>query len=124
MPNDTMTKESTVADIELEKKVRQLLLNWGFVPLLKGSQYIVNCILRLACVEHLTRSAAYEAYDETALCFFSTPARVEKAIKHAIDIAWSIAGEKSLSNAFRMAPPENIEFLLFCHNISTQEAQT
>ncbi|MEM5767427.1 MAG: sporulation initiation factor Spo0A C-terminal domain-containing protein [Bacillota bacterium] len=119
MPNHTMTNDSNAANIELEKKVRRLLLNWGFVPLLRGSQYIVNCTLRLACAEHLTISSVYDAYDETAFCFYSTSARVEKAIRHAIEISWSLAGERTLRNVFTVQP-NNIEFLLFCHTTSTR----
>ena len=117
-----MTKESDAANIELEKKVRRLLLNWGFVPLLKGSQYIVNCTLRLASAEDLTISSVYDAYDETAICFYSTPAHIEKAIRHAIEIAWSLSGERTLRKVFKTAPPDNTKFLLFCHTALTQSS--
>lgn len=50
-------------------------------------------------------------YYEIAEKHYTTPKRVEKAIRHAIDISWNIGGENTLKHYFTVAP-SNTDFLM------------
>ena len=117
MSDPKIANESNVPCLELEKRLRILLVSWGVVPRLRGYQYIVSCAMQLACTAELSADAIYDAYDQTAVSCYSTSGHVEKAIRHAIEISWSLGGERSLCNIFKAAPPDNIAFIvvLLCY---------
>jgi Sporulation initiation factor Spo0A C terminal. len=97
--------------------ITNILFSIGIPPLITGYPYIIAAILmlknKLVCVETIN-----EAYSEIAFQYNTSPARVERAIRHAIQISWDWEGEKSLKCFYSdvQTTPSNIEFFDFLNS--------
>ena len=106
-----------VESIDEARNIRKLLLNIGFPQHVYGYQYIIYA-LKLNMIDpeilhHITK----ELYPEIAVCYQSTPARVERAIRTSIQITWMYGNKKNLNTIFgnTVRPdkkiPTNTQFL-------------
>ena len=77
-----------VSDTDAYGQIRNLLLSIGFPAHLKGYHYLITGIqLTLSRPELLGRLTG-ELYPAIAERYDTTASKVERAIRHAIDIAW------------------------------------
>ena len=72
-----------------EYRIRQVLLELGAPDHLSGHPYVVHAILLVVqdrtYINHITQLL----YPQLALQFNATPSRVERAIRHLIEVTWS-----------------------------------
>ena len=94
---------------ELDERLGSLFLTIGIPAHIKGYQYL-RCGVRLAVenpgiINRITR----ELYPGIAARFDTTASKVERAIRHAIDVAWSRGRVDTLNRAFgcRVCTPED-----------------
>lgn len=108
-------KYSNNSTIEVE--VSSMLHNLGIPSHVKGYKYIREGIMLLYSSEDTMHLITKEIYPEIALKFNTTSSRVERAIRHAIEISWIRGDLKLMENIFgnsidfERSRPTNSEFL-------------
>ena len=84
---------------------------------IKGYQYLREAILLAVEDMDVINAVTKVLYPEVARRFSSTPSRVERAIRHAIEVAWSRGRIDTLNKAFgcrgatKEDKPTNGEFI-------------
>ncbi len=72
----------------IEVEVTALLHDMGVPAHVKGYQYLRDAILRTLADVSLIGNVTRELYPQIARKYDTTPSRVERAIRHAIELAW------------------------------------
>ena len=104
-------------DSTIEVEVSSMLHNLGIPSHVKGYKYIREGIMLLYSSEDSMHLITKEIYPEIALKFNATSSRVERAIRHAIEISWIRGDLKLMENIFgnsidfERSRPTNSEFL-------------
>ena len=83
----------------------------------KGYQYLRNAIVMVTEEANLMGAVTKELYPMIAEKYYTTPSRVERAIRHAIELAWD-RGNVDLMNRYfgftidiERGKPTNSEFI-------------
>ena len=119
-----LAKRENVKAVELNDKERELhvaiskiLHQLGIPSHIKGYSYIRESVFLFYKNSDSYGGITKEIYPEVALKFSTTASRVERAIRHAIEVSWS-RGDYDLmeeifgnSVAFDKAKPTNSEFI-------------
>lgn len=89
-----MTEPDTVEEkvntrVLLRQKVTNLIHEIGVPAHIKGYQYVREAIILAVKHPNLINAITYELYPQIAETFQTTPSRVERAIRHAIEVAWT-----------------------------------
>lgn len=113
----SMPYEDTIPlTIDKQKQITDMLYHIGVPTHLKGYRYlqmaIEMCVRDLNVLDSVTKTL----YPEIAKEYFTTPSRVERAIRHAIEVCWQRKSQDDnrdmeeyfLSNTMR---PTNSEFI-------------
>ncbi|MGI5985799.1 MAG: sporulation initiation factor Spo0A C-terminal domain-containing protein [Oscillospiraceae bacterium] len=111
-----MEKLATFAPDDYEALIRSILLSYGIPPLVKGYAYITNAELLMLKINYCINNLSDEIYIRIAAQYETTPDKVERAIRHAIEISWSWEHELSLKKYYpSITKPTNCEFLAFLY---------
>ena len=111
--NISISKE----DPQLEQLVTNIFHELGMPAHIKGYEYLRYAILRVIENRNLLHSVTKELYPMTAKAFGSKPSRVERAIRHAIEVAWTRGDADNIAKLFgctvlsSRGKPTNSEFL-------------
>ena len=112
-PTGHVIKRSENVDME----ICQLLHNLGIPSHIRGYKYIRDGVLIIYNNLNTTFLVTKEIYPQIAQKYETTPSRVERAIRHAIEVSW-IRGDLALmedifgfSVSCDKAKPTNSEFL-------------
>ena len=104
-------------DKELQGSITTLLHSLGVPSHIKGYEYIREGIGLMYNNPNMLGAITKEMYPEIAVKFNTTSSRVERAIRHAIEVSWS-RGDYDLmeevfghSVDFDRAKPTNSEFI-------------
>ena len=99
------------------KLIHNILLNIGMPPNLLGYEYTTYAIALILSnpeyIHHLTKGL----YIEIASKYLTTPARVERAIRHSITVAWTQKNLSVIEHIFKNSlnphkgAPSNSHFL-------------
>ena len=95
----------------------ELLHDLGIPSQMKGYQYLREGILMLYEQASLIGGITKEVYPEIASRYNTTPSRVERAIRHAIEVSWNRADYDVMNKIFGhsidydRAKPTNSEFM-------------
>lgn len=104
-------------DPQLEQLVTNIFHELGMPAHIKGYEYLRYAILRVIENRNLLHSVTKELYPMTAKAFGSKPSRVERAIRHAIEVAWTRGDADNIARLFgctvlsSRGKPTNSEFL-------------
>ena len=71
------------------KRLHAILLNIGIPPNLLGYEYIVHAIALILINPEYMRHITKGLYIDIASRYFTTPSKVERAIRHCINVAWT-----------------------------------
>ena len=89
---DEVKEEYMVAygnkSLPLEVRVTQMIHDVGVPAHIKGYQYIREAIMLAVNDEDIINSISKTLYPTLSEKFNTTPSRVERAIRHAIEVAW------------------------------------
>lgn len=97
--------------------ISEYLSEVGIPPSLKGYRYIITAVKEVMRDETVLEGITKILYPNVAKIHCSTSQRVEKAIRHAIEVAWSRNDGSKLKEKFRYATasgrtrPTNSEFI-------------
>ena len=106
-----------------EETTRELLIELGVPEHLVGSKYLIKAICAVVENEDLLNAVTFELYPIVADTYASTKSKVERGIRHAIEVAWDRGDMDTHQWYFggTISPskgkPTNSEFIARCGNI-------
>lgn len=102
---------------ELETQVTRIIHQVGIPAHIKGYQYLRHAIMMVVQNNRVINEVTKTLYPSVANEFSTTPSRVERAIRHAIEVAWD-RGDVDMLNSFfgytvqnSKGKPTNSEFI-------------
>ena len=101
----------------LEEMVTSIIHEVGVPAHIKGYQYVREAIMITVENMEVINSVTKILYPEVAKRFHTTPSRVERAIRHAIEVAWDRGDLETLQRFFgytvsnAKGKPTNSEFI-------------
>ncbi len=127
VPNQITTKETknNYVDISnqaskeeiLEVKVTNIIHEIGVPAHIKGYQYLRDGIMMVVNNIEVINQITKQLYPDLAKKYKTTPSRVERAIRHAIEVAWNRGQIETVENIFgytvnsNKGKPTNSEFI-------------
>ena len=106
-----------------EQEIRRILLELGAPDHLVGHPYVIRAILLVIQDRLYINSITFGLYPQLAVEFDTTPARVERAIRHLIEVTWARGDldilEKYFGNTVSASrgKPTNGEFIARLANV-------
>ncbi len=106
-----------IEDHDLETQVTKVFHNIGIPAHIKGYQYLRTAILMSIKNTDLINSVTKALYPSVARQYSTTSSRVERAIRHAIEVAWDRGDVDTLDSYFgytihnNRGKPTNSEFI-------------
>ena len=101
----------------LEALVTNIIHGVGVPAHIKGYQYLREAIIMVVKDIDVINQITKSLYPQIAFKFNTTPSRVERAIRHAIEVAWGRGDQKTVENIFgytisaAKGKPTNSEFI-------------
>ena len=118
-----LKKKNREAGADPEDLVREILLELGAPEHLLGHPYAVQAVLLVVHDRMYINNITFGLYPQLAARFDTTAARVERAIRHLIEVTWSRGDVDVLSRYFgntvspEKGKPTNGEFIARLANI-------
>ena len=115
--------------VDPEQEIRRILLELGAPDHLVGHPYVIRAILLVIQDRLYINSITFGLYPQLAVEFDTTPARVERAIRHLIEVTWSRGDldilEKYFGNTVSASrgKPTNGEFIARMANVVKANVQ-
>ena len=75
--------------VTAEEKISEIFISIGIPPHIKGYAYLREGIKMTIERPYIINSVTKELYPSIAKKFATTPSKVERAIRHAIEVAWN-----------------------------------
>ncbi|MBR4990285.1 MAG: sporulation initiation factor Spo0A C-terminal domain-containing protein [Oscillospiraceae bacterium] len=106
-----------------EQEIRRILLELGAPDHLVGHPYVIRAIQLVISDRLYINSITFGLYPQLAVEFDTTPARVERAIRHLIEVTWARGDldilEKYFGNTVSASrgKPTNGEFIARVANV-------
>ncbi|MCI9177612.1 MAG: sporulation transcription factor Spo0A [Clostridia bacterium] len=101
----------------LEALVTNVIHEVGVPAHIKGYQYLREAIMMVVKDTEVINQITKQLYPEIAEKYHTTPSRVERAIRHAIEVAWGRGEQGAVENIFgytvsaAKGKPTNSEFI-------------
>ena len=125
------THDSSVLSLPtLEAEVTAILHEVGVPAHIKGYQYVREAIIIVVQNMDAINAVTKVLYPEVAKRFNTTPSRVERAIRHAIEVAWDRGDLETLQKYFgytvsnTKGKPTNSEFIAMIADRLVLEGRT
>jgi len=112
-----ISPENKKDERNLEALVTNLIHEVGVPAHIKGYQYLREAIMMVVNDIEVINQITKQLYPDIAKKFHTTPSRVERAIRHAIEVAWSRGKADEVENIFGYTvsaikgKPTNSEFI-------------
>lgn len=104
-------------ELDIETQVTQIIHQIGVPAHIKGYQYLRTAILMTIADSDIINSVTKVLYPSVAKKYSTTTSRVERAIRHAIEVAWDRGDVDTLNSYFgytiqnTRGKPTNSEFI-------------
>ena len=109
----------------IDTLVTEIIHEIGIPAHIKGYQYIREAIIEVVADMDLINAVTKALYPQVAKKYLTTPSRVERAIRHAIEVAWDRGDVETLQKFFGYTvsgikgKPTNSEFIaMIADNLS------
>lgn len=112
-----LSKDESKREENLEALVTNVIHEVGVPAHIKGYQYLREAIMMVVNDIDVINQITKSLYPKIAYKFETTPSRVERAIRHAIEVAWGRGDQKIVENIFgytisaAKGKPTNSEFI-------------
>ena len=112
-----LSKDSSKKEENLEALVTNIIHEVGVPAHIKGYQYLREAIIMVVNDIDVINQITKSLYPKIAFKFNTTPSRVERAIRHAIEVAWGRGQQEAVENIFgytisaSKGKPTNSEFI-------------
>ena len=116
-PYIQISPEAKKSQENLEALVTNIIHEVGVPAHIKGYQYLREAIMLVVNDIDIINQITKQLYPEIAEKFSTTPSRVERAIRHAIEVAWGRGKTDAVENIFgytvsaAKGKPTNSEFI-------------
>ena len=116
-PRSYLDPVSGVDPTKLEIRITEVILDVGIPAHIKGYRYLRTAIMMTVNDSSMMSSVTKILYPTIAEQYSTTPSRVERAIRHAIEVAWDRGNIDTLHNLFGYSintakgKPTNSEFI-------------
>lgn len=116
-PSYLVDHTKLTSDIDLEIRITEMIHDIGVPAHIKGYQYLREAIIMVSSDLTLLSAITKILYPTIAKKFGSTSSRVERAIRHAIEVAWDRGDIEVLQGIFgytistSKGKPTNSEFI-------------
>ncbi len=116
-PYIDISNKSGNKEDNLEALVTNIIHEVGVPAHIKGYQYLREAIMMVVKDIDVINQITKSLYPKIAVKFNTTPSRVERAIRHAIEVAWGRGEQKTVENIFgytisaAKGKPTNSEFI-------------
>ncbi len=113
-----------------ETLLRQILLELGAPDHLLGHPYVIQGVLLVLHDQMYINNITFGLYPQLAARFNTTAARVERAIRHLVEVTWNRGDMEVLSRYFgntvspERGKPTNGEFIARLANVVRQKIRT
>lgn len=110
-------KNESKKEENLEALVTNIIHEVGVPAHIKGYQYLREAIMMVVNDIDVINQITKSLYPKIAFKFNTTPSRVERAIRHAIEVAWGRGQQEAVENIFgytisaAKGKPTNSEFI-------------
>jgi len=110
-------RKRPIDDENLEKEITNIMHDIGVPAHIRGHQYLREAIMLSIHNQEYLGAVTKTLYPSVAVTYNTTPSRVERAIRHAIEVAWSRGRLDTLQNVFgytinvTKGKPTNSEFI-------------
>ncbi|ONI48330.1 sporulation transcription factor Spo0A [Candidatus Epulonipiscioides saccharophilum] len=110
-------EKERISKFTLETEVTSIIHEIGIPAHIKGYQYLRDAIIMAINDMDILNSITKQLYPSIAKRYNTTPSRVERAIRHAIEVAWSRGKMETLEKLFGYTvnngkgKPTNSEFV-------------
>ena len=117
VPYIEISEENKKDQDSLEALVTNIIHELGVPAHIKGYQYLREAIMMVIKNIDIINQITKQLYPEIAKKYKTTPSRVERAIRHAIEVAWSRGEEQAVERIFgytisaSKGKPTNSEFI-------------
>lgn len=121
--NDKLANDFAFNEVQLEIEngnftpfVTQIIQELGIPAHIKGYRYVRQAVEMVIEDMDLLSAVTKKLYPQVATKFNSTPSRVERAIRHAIDVVWQRGNKTALEKYFKNnlnedSKPTNSQFI-------------
>ena len=116
-PYIEISEQNKKDEDNLEALVTNVIHELGVPAHIKGYQYLREAIMMVINDIDIINQITKQLYPEIAKKFKTTPSRVERAIRHAIEVAWSRGEQAAVERIFgytisaAKGKPTNSEFI-------------
>lgn len=120
------TRRTGRASTDPEYLIRELLLELGSPDHLVGHPYVVQAILLVVQDRTYIDNITFGLYPQLAVMFDTSASRVERAIRHLIEVTWARGDWDTLNHYFgntinaEKGKPTNGEFIARMANVVKQ----
>lgn len=103
--------------IDLDVRVTDIMHQIGVPAHIRGYMYLRDAILMVIDRVELLGAVTKELYPQVAIKYNTTPSRVERAIRHAIEVSWERGNIKAIYSIFgnsistESGKPTNSQFI-------------
>ncbi len=110
-------KETKPADRAIEERITNIFITVGIPAHIKGYQFLREAIKMAVDNPDVINSITKRLYPEVASRFDTSASKVERAIRHAIEVAWNRGKIENINNLFGVRvynhneKPTNGEFI-------------
>lgn len=101
----------------IQTKITQIMRDVGVPAHIKGYQYMRDAIMMAVNDREIISAVTKRLYPDLAKNYKTTPSRVERAIRHAIEVAWNRGKVDTINDLFgytintKKGKPTNSEFI-------------
>lgn len=117
VPSFSLAQDSALRNSSLESEITNIIHEIGVPAHIKGYQYLREAIIMVVNNIELLSGITKELYPSIAEKYNTTPSRVERAIRHAIEVAWNRGRVDTINKLFgytvhdEKGKPTNGEFI-------------
>lgn len=110
-------KRPTAKNRSMDEKISNIFITVGIPAHIKGYQYLREAIKMTIDSPEIINSITKKLYPEVAEHFNTSPSKVERAIRHAIEVAWNRGKIENINTLFGVRvynhneKPTNGEFI-------------
>ncbi len=106
---DTYAAEVVTRNKQLEERITNIFITVGIPAHIKGYQFLREAIKMAIKNPEIINSITKELYPSIASKFETSASKVERAIRHAIEVAWNRGKIENINNVFGIKVYSNNE---------------
>ncbi|MCL2631385.1 MAG: sporulation initiation factor Spo0A C-terminal domain-containing protein [Firmicutes bacterium] len=92
--------EIRVNDKALDERLAGIFISSGIPPHIRGYQFLREAVKQAVKNPNMINSITKQLYPAVADKFSTSPSKVERAIRHAIEVAWSRGKIENINNIY------------------------